>query len=79
LCFWFFLSLSPTTAALEAAHEVPNSMTSDKETPSANPIEYCCPVAKSRLILYDPMDCSTPRQASMSYLPEFVQTRALSQ
>ena len=30
LCFWFFLSLSPTTAALEAAHEVPNSMTSDK-------------------------------------------------
>ena len=73
LCFWFF-SLSPMTAALEAAQEVPNSMTNDKETPSANPIEYCCLVAKLCLTLYDPMDCSTPRQASLSYLPEFVQT-----
>ena len=74
LCFWFFFSLSPMTAALEAAQEVPNSMTNDKETPSANPIEYCCLVAKLCLTLYDPMDCSTPRQASLSYLPEFVQT-----
>ena len=50
-------------------------MTNDKETPSANPIEYCCClVTKSCFTLCDPMDCSTPCQASLSYLPEFVQT-----
>ena len=33
----------------------------------------CCLVAKSRLTLWDPMDCSTPGFPVLQYLPEFSQ------
>ena len=34
---------------------------------------YCCSVPKSRLTLWDPMDCSTQGFPILHYLPEFVQ------
>ena len=36
-------------------------------------IYYCCSVAKSCLILCDPMDCSMPGSSVLHYLPEFAQ------
>ena len=33
-----------------------------------------CSVARSYLILYDPMDCSTPGFPVLHHLPEFAQT-----
>ena len=33
----------------------------------------CCSFAKSRLILCDPVDCSTPCSSLLHYLPEFAQ------
>ena len=75
LCFWFFLTLSPMTAALEAAQGSLTLWPMTKKKSSATPTEHCCcSVATSCLTLCDPMDCSTPRQASLSYLPEFAQT-----
>ena len=35
---------------------------------------YCCSVTKSRLTLWDPMDCSTPGFLHLHYLPELAQT-----
>ena len=35
---------------------------------------YCCLVARSCLILCDPMDCSTPGFPVLHYLPEFAQS-----
>ena len=34
---------------------------------------YCCSVAKLCLILWEPMDCSTPGSSVLHYLPESVQ------
>ena len=34
----------------------------------------CCSVARSRLTLCDPMDCSTPSFSVLHYLPEFAET-----
>ena len=38
------------------------------------PVDCCCLVAKSSLILCDPMDCGTPGFPVLHYLPEFAQT-----
>ena len=35
---------------------------------------YCCSVAKSCLILCDPMDCSKPGFSVLHFLSEFAQT-----
>ena len=47
---------------------------------NGNPLQYCCcfSVAKSRLILCNPMDWSIPGFPVLHYLPEFAQTHVQS-
>ena len=40
-------------------------------------LDCCCSVTKSRLALWDPMDCSTPGLLVLRYLPECAQTQVI--
>ena len=61
------------TDPLETGKNIKNLNVSS--TLSSVIIIYCCSVAKSYLILCDPMDCSKPGFPVLHFLSEFAQTR----
>ena len=68
------LGVSCCAVALLVSSEERTSRCHQPRTFRTDSCSCCFPLAKSRLILCSPMDCSTPGSSVLHHLPEFAQT-----